>query len=488
MTSEQNPRTPRVTETLTPPEPPGSPEDPAPRNPPRSALSTLTTSLTPPPAAPQPSRPPAPRRETAPAPLPKTPAPPRQAPARPAPPAPETPAAPAPPRPKGTPRATAPETPAPTSPPPAVPAPQRPPGTPAATTPAAPPRPRTAPPASPAAQAPAAPARPQPTSTSAPLPTPAPLRPQAAPPRGGAAAEAGRPDVPGGLSGPTVETTARLRPVRVPAYGTAEETPVETTTRLRPIRERRRGRALAVGACLVLGTGLVGGALAGVWLAASGGGRPAEPAGYTLAKELWHNAPVDTLLPRTLTAPEAGPGPSARTWTRVVVAPDAPCTTASLAPRLLAAVDPLGCERVLRATYTDATATSVLTVGLVFTRADLTAQRALGGRALAARLGQDVPPALAGPGTVAAGFGPAQRTGWWATASTDLPVVVTAVSGFADGRAAGRAVPADQAMKKGRADAVAQSGLGHEALGIAERLEKQLRTTARTAAKEQETR
>ncbi|GHG20204.1 hypothetical protein GCM10017667_64130 [Streptomyces filamentosus] len=484
MTSEQNPRTPRVTETLPPPEPPRSPEDPAPRNPPRSALSTLTTSLTPPPATPQPSKPPAPRRETAPAPLPKTPAP-----ARPAPPASKPQAAPAPPRPQGTPEATAPAP--PTSPPPAAPAPQRPPGAPAAQTPAAPPRPRTAPPASPAAQAPAAPApavpaRPQPTS--APLPAPAPPRPRTALPRGWAADAGPGRKKPSGPSGPAVETTARLRPVRVPAYGTAEETPVETTTRLRPIRERRRGRALAVGACLVLGTGLVGGALAGMWLAASGGGRPAEPAGYTVAKELWHNAPVDTLLPRTLTAPEAGPGPSARTWTRVVVAPDAPCTTASLAPRLLAAVDPLGCERVLRATYTDATATSVLTVGLVFTRADVTAQRALGGRALAARLGQDVPPALAGPGTVAAGFGPAQRTGWWATASTDLPVVVTAVSGFADGRAADRAVPADQAMKKGRADAVAQSGLGHEALGIAERLEKQLRTTARTAAKEQEAR
>lgn len=484
MTSEQNPRTPRVTETLPPPEPPRSPEDPALRNPPRSALSTLTTSLTPSPATPQPSKPPAPRRETAPAPLPKTPAP-----ARPAPPASKPQAAPAPPRPQGTPEATAPAP--PTSPPPAARAPQRPPGAPAAQTPAAPPRPRTAPPASPAAQAPAAPApavpaRTQPTSP--PLPAPAPPRPQTAPPRGWAADAGPGRKKPSGPSGPAVETTARLRPVRVPAYGTAEETPVETTTRLRPIRERRRGRALAVGACLVLGTGLVGGALVGMWLAASGGGRPAEPAGYTVAKELWHNAPVDTLLPRTLTAPEAGPGPSARTWTRVVVAPDAPCTTASLAPRLLAAVDPLGCERVLRATYTDATATSVLTVGLVFTRADVTAQRALGGRALAARLGQDVPPALAGPGTVAAGFGPAQRTGWWATASTDLPVVVTAVSGFADGRAADRAVPADQAMKKGRADAVAQSGLGHEALGIAERLEKQLRTTARTAAKEQEAR
>ncbi|MFE6226018.1 hypothetical protein [Streptomyces sp. NPDC057854] len=272
----------------------------------------------------------------------------------------------------------------------------------------------------------------------------------------------------------------------MPTYG-GEETPVETTTRLRPVRERRRGRAVAVGACVVLGLGLIGGALAGVWLA-SGDGKPAEPAGYTAAKELWHNAPVDTLFPRTLTAPQAGPGPSARTWTRIVVAPDATCAPASVAPRLLAALRPLDCRRVLRATYTDATATSVLTVGLVFTDADVAAQRALGGRGLAARLGHDVPPALAGPGTVAAGFGPAQRAAWWVTAPADLPVVVTAVSGFADGRAVGRAVPADQAMKKGRTDAVAQSGLGHEALGIAERLEKQLRTTAQDAAKEEEQR
>ncbi|MET9348594.1 hypothetical protein [Streptomyces termitum] len=273
-----------------------------------------------------------------------------------------------------------------------------------------------------------------------------------------------------------------------PRYGGAEA-PVETTTRLRPVREARaRGRAVAVGACVVLGVGLIGGALAGVWLAASGKGRSAEPAGYAVTQRLWHDAPVDTLFPRTLTAPQAGPGPSARTWTRVVVAPDAPCTAASLAPRLLAAVRPLGCERVLRATYTDATATSVLTVGLVFTRADVAAQRALDGRKLAAQLGQDVPPALPGAGTVAAAFGPAQRAAWWATAPADLPVVVTAVSGFADGRTFPAPVPADQAMKKGRSDAVAQSGLGHEALGIAEGLEKQLRATARTAAKEEEQR
>ncbi len=275
----------------------------------------------------------------------------------------------------------------------------------------------------------------------------------------------------------------------VPApYALPPEAPVETTTRLRPVRERRStGRTAAAAACAVLGAGLIGGALAGVWLAASEPGKPAEPAGYAEARELWHNAPVDALFPRTLPGPGAGPGAADRTWTRIVVAPDAPCSPTVLAKGLLAAVEPLGCERVLRATYTDATASSVITVGLVFTRADATAQRALG-EGLTARLGRDLPPALSGPTTVAARFGDRQRASWWTSAPADLPVVVTAVSGFADGRTVDAPRPADEATAKGRTDAVAQSGLGHEAKGITERLERLLRTTATAAAKEKKAR
>ncbi|MGW4704470.1 hypothetical protein, partial [Streptomyces sp. NPDC004285] len=281
------------------------------------------------------------------------------------------------------------------------------------------------------------------------------------------------------------------RPQPLPPYARSAgpgalppEVPVETTTRLRPVRERRPGRTLAVAACAVLGFGLVGGALAGVWLAAAEPGEPAEPAGYTEAKDLWHNAPVDTLFPRTLAGPGAGPGGADRTWTRIVVAPDAPCTTAVLAKGLLATVEPLGCERVLRATYTDATASSVITVGLVFTRAEATTQRTLG-KDLTTRLGTDVPPALAGPGTVAERFGAPQRAAWWLNAPADLPVVVTAVSGFADGRTIdGGPVPAEAAIAAGRPEAIAQSGLGHEAKGITERLVRLLRTAATTAAKE----
>lgn len=298
------------------------------------------------------------------------------------------------------------------------------------------------------------------------------------------------PRTPNAPAPPGHAPTGHARPGAASGYGLAgalpPEAPVETTTRLRPVRERRTGRVLAVVACVVLGVGLIGGALAGMWLASADPARPAEPAGYTEAKDLWHNAPVDTLFPRTLAGPGAGPGAAARTWTRVVVAPDAPCSPAVLAKGLLATLTPLGCERVLRATYTDATASSVITVGLVFIRADFSTQRDVG-KDLIARLGEDVPPALSGPSTVAARFGARQRAGWWLSAPADLPVVVTAVSGFADGRAVDRPQRADLAMAKGRTDATAQSGLGHEAKGISDRFVALLRKAVAPPAKEKET-
>ncbi|MGW8768799.1 hypothetical protein ACWGN5_40740, partial [Streptomyces sp. NPDC055815] len=330
------------------------------------------------------------------------------------------------------------------------------------------------------------------------LPAAAPARPEAAPapPVSGPARPVGGPTRPAGAPAPTPAGFARPSGATAPAHALPPyrhshrpgalppEAPVEITTRLRPVRERRTGRNIAVAVCAVLGFGLVGGALAGVWLAAAEPGKPAEPVGYAEAKELWHNAPVDALFPRILAGPDAGPGGADRTWTRIVVAPDAPCTPAVLAKGLLATVQPLGCERVLRATYTDATASSVITVGLVFTRTDATTQQTLG-QGLTARLGADVPPALAGPGTVAARFGAPQRAAWWLNAPADLPVVVTAVSGFADGRKIdGGPVPADRAMAANRTDATAQSGLGHEAKGITERLVRLLRTAATSAAKE----
>ncbi|MFF3775032.1 hypothetical protein [Streptomyces sp. NPDC002232] len=409
---------------------------------------------------------------------PRLPAGPSAAPARPAaasarPVAPARPAA-APARPPAPPARPAPQVarPAPVTPAPAATAPSA--TAPSATVPPVAPSRPSVPPARPAAappRSPAAPGRHTPHPGAAATPVDGPAAPGRPAPHAGAAASPRPPGLP-----PYAHSRG---PGALPP-----EVPVEVAPRARPRPERRRGRSFAVAACAVLGFGLVGGALAGVWLAAAEPGRPVEPVGYTEAKDLWHNAPVDTLFPRTLAGPGAGPGGADRTWTRIVVAPDAPCTSAALAEGLLATVEPLGCERVLRATYTDATASSVITVGLVFTRAEATTQRTLG-KDLTARLGADVPPALAGPGTVAARFGAPQRAAWWLNAPADLPVVVTAVSGFADGRKTdGAPVSADEAVVGKRPDPVAQSGLGHEAKGITERLVRLLRTAATTAAEE----
>ncbi|WP_426363007.1 hypothetical protein [Streptomyces sp. E-08] len=506
MTGEHRATTSRITDALL--QAPETADRPQAETADLPAVETTTRlrpiTLTDPPPAPQPGRVPPARPTTTPPPAPAPVTPVRPTAGTPVRPAAGTPAPPTPPSTRPGPVLPAPPT-APPSPQPGPVLPARPSLT-------------SAPPSAPAATTAVPPAPPRPTAARAGSPD-APARPVAAPDWPTAAQDepTGRPVGPAGPTGVGARATATpARPTATPArpvvagrpgphaggagspraqalppyalsYGPGAlppETPVEVTTRLRPVRERRPGRTLAVAACAVLGFGLVGGALAGVWLAAAEPGKPAEPVGYTEAEDLWHDSPVDALFPRTLAGPGAGPGGAARTWTRIVVAPDAPCTSAVLAKGLLATVEPLGCERVLRATYTDATASSVITVGLVFTRADAATQRTLGPD-LTARLGADVPPALAGPGTVAARFGAPQRAAWWLNAPADLPVVATAVSGFADGRTVdGGPVPADRAMAPNRTDATSQSGLGHEAKGITERLVRLLRTAATTAAKE----
>ncbi|MGW7310381.1 hypothetical protein ACWGI1_33060 [Streptomyces sp. NPDC054835] len=366
--------------------------------------------------------------------------------------------------------------------------------------PTAPPPPApTAPPArpqAPAAPRPSAPTAPPASASRSQAPASAPRSPAPAAPRPSAAAPPPAPPRSPAASAqplPAVETTTRLRPIRdagpLPAparpvvsphpYGVDRwalpdevpaETPAETTTRLRPVQDRRPGRVLAAAGCAVLGLGLIGGAAAGALLAESGAGEAAEPPGYAQAKGIWHDAPVDALFPRTLSGPTAGPGGAARTWTRIVVAPDTPCTAAVLPKGLLTALKVPGCERVLRATYTDATSSHLTTVALVFTQADPATMRTLGSRA-----DDDPPPALAAPATVAAGFGDRQRASWWRHVLTDLPVVVTSVSGFADGRAVAEAEPAPRAMTAKRTTAVAQAGLGHEAKGVGDGVERALR-------------
>ncbi|MGW0754594.1 hypothetical protein [Streptomyces sp. NPDC002587] len=222
-----------------------------------------------------------------------------------------------------------------------------------------------------------------------------------------------------------------------------------------PAPPRRPGRLVAAGLSALLGVGLLGGAGTDAWLEHRAAHRPlAADAAYRKAGSLWRSAPVDTLFPPVLAGPAAGPGGSNRTWTRIALAPDADCP-AALAPdwqRLLAAT---GCTRVLRATYTDATRSFLVTVGMVFTPADAPAMNALTGRLTA-------PPAY--------GFADSRRAAWTASVRAEAPAVVYTVSAFADGRPLEAPRPAEEVMRKDATGAVAQAGLGHEAKAVADRI------------------
>lgn len=272
--------------------------------------------------------------------------------------------------------------------------------------------------------------------------------------------------VPGGAPGATRPVVTFAAPE---GYGDAP----------RAGRRRLRGHAAAAAACLVLGLGLIGGAATGSWLV----GDPAEAGErsvYATAGGLWHNVPVDRLFPPTVDGQGAGPGGADRTWTRIAVAPDSGCAGA-LDPLLGKALAPVGCARLLRATYTDATRSFVTTVGLLFTKADAAGMRALDARfdkeGLAGRTDL-MPRPYAAKGTPAAAFGDAQRASWTVSVLTDAPVVVYAVSGWADGRKVAAAQSAVEATASSATTAVAQAGLGHEAKGLADRVERGLRKTA----------
>ncbi|CAL9395680.1 hypothetical protein SUDANB140_01348 [Streptomyces sp. enrichment culture] len=246
--------------------------------------------------------------------------------------------------------------------------------------------------------------------------------------------------------------------------------------RPRPLGGRLRPQALAAAVCLVLGAGLLTGAVTGSWLAGDSGEDGARGA-FAEAGELWHSVPVDQLFPPTVQGKGAGPGGADRTWTRVAVAPDGDCKGAF--DRLLAKVlDPVGCARLLRATYTDATQSHVTTVGLLFTKADAAATTSLANRFEKEGLSRRtdlMPLPYAAEDTVAAGFGARQRASWTVSVLTDAPVVVYAVSGWADDRTVDEPEPAEEATESGATSAPAQAGLGHEAQGLADRIERALR-------------
>lgn len=241
-------------------------------------------------------------------------------------------------------------------------------------------------------------------------------------------------------------------------------------------------RTAAAAACVVIGLGLIGGAVTGSWLTGDSGS-PGAGNGFAAAGAMWHNVPVDALFPPTVAGSGAGPGGADRTWTRIAVAPDSGCANA-LDPLLRKALAPVGCQRLLRATYTDATQSYVTTVGLLFTKADSAAMTSLAARFKKEGLDRRtdlMPRPYAAKSTVAAAFGVKQRAAWTISVLTDAPVVVYAVSGWADGRTVDSPQPAADAMESGATSAPAQAGLGQEAQGLADRIQRRLRQTVSSA-------
>ncbi|WP_277348230.1 hypothetical protein [Streptomyces zingiberis] len=241
-------------------------------------------------------------------------------------------------------------------------------------------------------------------------------------------------------------------------------------------------RTAAVAVCLVLGLGLLGGAAAGTWLTGGSGERSADESRFDAARALWHSVPVDRIFPRTLEGEGAGPGSTDRTWVRVAVARDGDCAEA-FDPLLADVLSPVGCERLLRATYVDVTGTTLTTVGVVVTRAgpavseelrDRFEEEGLGGR-------RDlIPRPYAPESSPAAGFGDRQRGSWTVRVLTDLPAVVYAVSGFTDGRVVSDRLAAEEAVAEGATETPAQAGLGHDARGVADRVTRGYRKAAET--------
>ncbi|MFZ3496463.1 hypothetical protein ACODT5_25155 [Streptomyces sp. 5.8] len=229
---------------------------------------------------------------------------------------------------------------------------------------------------------------------------------------------------------------------------------------------RRPGTVLVAALCGLLGLGLTGAAGYKAVSDHQAASRPVPPAeAYRKAASLWHSTPVDTLFPPVLDGQDAGPGGADRTWTRITAAADADCSEDSLGSDWQALFAETGCTRVLRATYTDATRSSFVTVGMVFTPAEAAAMDLLRGR-LTAPIGY--------------GFPDNRRGAWTASVLAEAPVVVYTVSAFADGRRLNTPSPAEDKMAEDARGRVAQAGLGHEAKAIGELMEGTLRTLATT--------
>jgi hypothetical protein len=229
--------------------------------------------------------------------------------------------------------------------------------------------------------------------------------------------------------------------------------------------------------CLMLGAGLLGGAAVGSWLSGDVSEEAAAERRFEELRSLWRELPVDELFPPEVDGEGAGPGGADRTWIRIAVAPDGDCEDA-FDSELSEVLAPTGCQRLLRASYADDTGTSVTTVGLLFTRADEAEMAQLRRRFADGEFAErtDLLPRHYLPQD--AERIPVPRSAWSVRVLTDVPVVAYAVTGFADGRTTGDPQPAALATEAGAETVAALAGLGHEAEGIADRIERRLRKAA----------
>ncbi len=158
----------------------------------------------------------------------------------------------------------------------------------------------------------------------------------------------------------------------------------------------------------------------------------------------WRTTPKTKIFPSrvryALTGPALGlPGSLDLTARRLEIARQASCAKAAgVRTRALLMLRRDGCEAMLRATYTDATSSIVLTVGVAVLRGEssarsaaayLTGGAAAGDGALTRHLVLRPVPV---PGTAAAAFSARQRQLGWAVNSGSYLIMATA--GFADGR------------------------------------------------------
>ena len=154
----------------------------------------------------------------------------------------------------------------------------------------------------------------------------------------------------------------------------------------------------------------------------------AAAAGRAEIATRWERLPAGRLFPADIRYGTAGH--RVGTARRVGIAPAASCA-AALDPAAAAIFRARGCQTVLRASYTDASGSLTVTVGVVVMHSTTAAQSAVSD--LTIQPGHAGVRAVSFPGTRAAGYGDAQR-GWLHAEPGDGPYAFLYAAGFTDGR------------------------------------------------------